>query len=276
MAIVELDAILGCLAVEQTGPTTWTAPNIEMDYRRIFGGQLLAQAIALGAATSDGKTVKSLSCLFPREGSMDEPLEFVVEETQSGRAFAARRISAAQNGKTFFVAQLSMHVDEAGHDHQDPAPDVGPPEGATAEDSTMIPWPTRVVGGVDLQDRAAAPADFAFWTRVEEEPLADDLTTHQALLSYATDLNVIGTTLRAVEGVSVADAHVNLHTAVTSHTMWFHRPFRIDDWCLVSQHSPTLAGARGFGHGEVFDASGALVASFAQESMIRPILEEPS
>ncbi|MEZ5168557.1 MAG: thioesterase family protein [Acidimicrobiales bacterium] len=275
MALVALDAILGCLAVEQTGPTTWTAPNIERDYRRIFGGQLLAQAIALGAATSDGKTVKSLSCLFPREGSLDEPLEFEVEETQSGRAFSARRISAAQQGKTFFVAQLSMHADEhGGFEHQDVMPPVGTPDDATPEGSTMIAWDNRIVGGVDITDRAAAPADYSFWTRIGDRRLADDLTTHQAMLAYATDLNVIGTTLRPIDGVSVADAHVALHTAVTSHSMWFHRPFRIDDWCLVAQHSPSLAGARGFGHGSVFDAGGSLVASFAQESMIRPMKTE--
>lgn len=276
MPLVSLDSILGCLAVEQTGPTTWTAPNVEMDYRRIFGGQLLAQAIALGAATSEGKTVKSLACLFPREGSMDEPLEFVVEQTQTGRAFAARRISASQKGKTFFVAQLSMHIDEDGHDHHDPAPDVGPPEAAAHQEMTMIPWTTRVVDDVDLADRAKAPADYAFWSRVESTELPDDLTTHQALAAYATDLTVIGTTLRPIDGVSQADSTVTLHTAVTSHSMWFHRPFRIDDWCLVSQHSPTLAGARGFGHGHVFDAGGALVASFAQESMIRPITATPA
>ena len=272
MALVGLDAVIGCLAVEKTGPTTWTAPNIEMDYRRIFGGQLLAQAIALGAATSEGRTVKSLSCLFPREGSLDEPLEFVVEATQSGRVFAARRISAAQNGRTFFVAQLSMHGNEdGGHEHQDPMPDVGTPGDATAQESTMIPWAYRPVDGIDLADRSVGPADYAFWSRVENRALPDDLTTHQALLSYATDLNVIATSLRPVDGISVADAHVSLHTAVTSHSMWFHRPFRIDDWCLVTQHSPSLFASRGFGHGHVFDNGGALVASFAQESVIRPM-----
>lgn len=273
MALVDTAAILGCLAVEQTGPTTWTAPNIEMDYRRIFGGQLLAQAIALGAATSDGKTVRSLTCLFPREGSLDEPLEFDVEETQSGRAFAARRISAAQNGKTFFVAQLSMHdaSESSPHDHHDPMPDAGSPDDAEEQDSTMIPWSNRVVGGVDLADRSVAEADYAFWTRFDDAELPDDLTTHQALAAYATDLNVIATLLRPVEGVSVADAHVSLHTAVTSHAMSFHRPFRIDDWCLVSQHGVSLSGARGYGTGAVHTADGALAASFTQESMIRPL-----
>ena len=271
MALIELDSVLESLVVEQTGETSWTAPNVEMDYRRIFGGQLLGQAIALGVATTEGKTVKSLSCLFPREGSMDEPLEFVVEETQTGRAFAARRITAAQNDKVFFVAQLSMHAEEAGHDRHDPAPDVGSPDDATLQESTMIPWTTRIVDGVDIADHGAGPADYSLWTRVDDRTLPDDLTTHQALLSYATDLNVIGTALRPIEGVSVADTQISLHTAVTSHSMWFHRPFRIDEWCLITQHSPTVSGARAFGHGTVFDARGALVASFAQESMIRPI-----
>jgi acyl-CoA thioesterase-2 len=270
MPTVDLDSILGCLAVEQTGPTTWTAPNVEMDYRRIFGGQLLAQAIALGAATSEGKSVKSLSVLFPREGSMDEPLVFEVEESQTGRAFAARRISAAQNGKVFFLAQLSMHTDEEGPEHHDPMPDTGGPDAAIPEEMGMVPWTTRVVDGVDLADRSPQPADYAFWSKVEDRALPDDRTVHQGLLAYATDLTLIGTALRPLDGLSQADAHVTLHTAVTSHSMWFHRPFRIDDWCLIAQHAPSVAGARGFGHGHVFDASGALVASFAQESMIRP------
>jgi acyl-CoA thioesterase-2 len=279
MAAVELDAILRCLEVTESSPGTWTAPNLEMDYRRVFGGQLLAQAIAVATASAEGKTVKSLSCLFPREGSLDEPFGYELEESQTGRAFAARRMTAAQNGKVFFLAQASLHVAEDAHDHQDHVPDLGAPDDATPEDMGMIPWETRVVGGVDLQDRSAGPADYAFWTRVghvglgsPDEPLGE--LVHQALLAYATDLTVIGTAMRPLDGVSQADAHVSLHTAVTAHHMWFHRPFRIDDWCLVTQHVPTVAGARAFGTGTVFDTDGRLVANFAQESMIRPLAQE--
>ena len=252
----------------------WTAPSLEMDYPRVFGGQLLAQAVALGAATTEGKTVKSLSCLFPREARRDELLSFEVEETQTGRTFAVRRIRASQQGKTVFVALLSMHIPEPEAppdlEHQDPAPETAEPGEAVEVDLNMIPWATRVVDGTDLRDRAAGPADYAFWTRVGDRRLADDATTHQALLAHATDLTIVGTVLRPVEGISQADAGSKLHTAVTSHTMWFHRPFRIDDWCLVHQHSPMLGGGRGFGQGHAFGAGGALVASFAQECMIRP------
>lgn len=276
MALITLDDLLACLDVRELRPGVWTAPSLEMDYPRVFGGQLLAQAVALGAATTEGKTVKSLSCLFPREARRDEPLEFEVEQTQTGRTFAVRRVRASQQSRTVFVAQASMHAPEPDtpldFDHQDPAPEAGLPSDAVGVDLNMIPWETRVVGGTDLRDGAGGPADFAFWTCVGEHRLPDDLTVHQALLAHATDLTVVGTVLRPVEGISQADAGSKLHTAVTSHTMWFHRPFRLDDWCLVRQHSPTLSGGRGFGQGHAFDAGGALVASFAQECMIRPIV----
>ena len=273
MALITLDGLLGCLQVGQERPGVWTAPNLEMDYPRIFGGQLLAQAVALGAASTEGKVVKSLSCLFPREGSTTEPLEFEVEETQTGRTFAVRRIRAIQRDRTIFTAVLSMHAPEQGSpfEHQDPAPDVGDPSEALEMDMNMIPWTTRVVGGTDLRDRAPGPADYAFWTRVSDRRLAEDATTHQALLAHSTDLTIVGTVLKPVDGTSQADAGSKLHTAVTSHTMWFHRPFRIDDWCLVQQHSPTLSGGRGFGQGHAFGAGGALVASFAQECMVRSV-----
>lgn len=273
MAVITLDDLLGSLEVHRLRPGVWTAPNIEMEYPRIFGGQLLAQAVALGAATTEGKVVKSMSCLFPREGSTTDPLEFEVEETQTGRTFAVRRIRAGQRGRTIFTALLSMHAPEpaSAFEHQEPAPDAGRPSEAVEQDMSMIPWTTRVVGGTDLRDRTRAAARYAFWTRVEDRSLSDDPAVHQGLLAHATDLTIVGTVLLPVEGVSQADSYRTLHTAVTSHSVWFHRPFRIDEWCLIAQHSPTLVGARGFGQGHAFSTGGALVASFAQECMIRPI-----
>ena len=143
MAAVELNGILRCLEVTESSPGAWTAPNLEMDYRRIFGGQLLAQAIAVATASAEGKTVKSLSCLFPREGSLDEPFAYELEDSQTGRAFAARRVTAAQNGKVFFLGQASMHVSEEAHDHQDPPPDVGSPDDATPEDDYIAGFDPR-------------------------------------------------------------------------------------------------------------------------------------
>jgi acyl-CoA thioesterase II len=169
---------------------------------------------------------------------------------------------------------VSLHADEAGLDYQAAPADLGVPAGTTPEAATpvelgMIPWETRVVDGVDLADRAAGPPTLALWTRVGDRRLADDVAVHQALLAHATDLTLIGTALRPHDGLSQADSGSKLATAVTSHSLWFHRPFRIDDWLLIAQHSPITACGRGFGLGHVLDADGNLVATFAQESMIR-------
>ena len=271
MAIVRLEQLLQCLKVTEASPGSWIAPNLDMDYHRIFGGQLLAQAVMVATASAEGRTVRSLSCLFPREGAVDQPYTFDVEASQTGRTFAARRITAQQDNKVFFLAQASLHVDEPGPEHQEPSPDLGVPADGKPEEMTMIPWETRVVGSVDLRDPKVGPGEYAFWTRVGDTDLGSVQATHQALLAYATDLTVIGTALRPLEGISQADAGSSLHTAVTGHSIWFHRPFRIDDWCVINQRAPIAAGGRAFGHGNVFDRNGRLVASFTQESMIRTV-----
>jgi acyl-CoA thioesterase-2 len=276
VARISLDSLLAAIDVVEHAPGWWTAPHLELDYPRIFGGQLLAQAVAVAAASGEGKHVKSLSCLFPREGSTDQPLELRVERPHDGRTFATRRISAHQDNTTFFLADVSLHAVEKGLHHQTmmaevPSPDRGGPETAIAADLSMIPWETRIVDGTDLADPTPGPASFAFWSRVSDRSLADSLSLHQALLAHATDLTAIGTALRPHAGYSQADAGTHLHTAVTSHSVWFHQPFRLDDWCLVTQQSPITTAGRGFALGHVFDHSGRLVASFAQESMIRVV-----
>ena len=194
-------------------------------------------------------------------------MQYRVDTVQSGRTFATTEVVAHQHGKVVAVALVSLHADEDGIDRNDPPPQVGPPEDAVARELAMIPWETRIVDGADLDDRGAAgPARLDWWMRTAPVGGARDL--HQALLAHATDLTVIGTALRPVDGLSQADSTVTLHTAVTSHTVWFHRPFRVDDWLLISQAAPVVAHGRAWGRGDVF-AGDRLVASFAQESMIR-------
>ena len=158
---------------------------------------------------------------------------------------------AEQDSKVIVQAVLSMHVDEAGLDRNEPPPPAGSPADAAPWDQPMIPWQVRVAGGVDLADRAAAPAELQWWMRTP--PVGDTRHVHQALLAHATDLTLIGTALRPIDGVSQADSTVTLHTAVTSHTLWFHRPFRTDDWLLVTQQGPVVA------HGRSFDLAAARV-----------------
>jgi acyl-CoA thioesterase-2 len=269
MPIITFDDMLACLEVEALSDACYGAPNIPMPYSRIFGGQLLAQCCVVASATADAKHVKSLHVVFPREGDLSRPVEYTVEWLQDGRSFAARSIVGAQEGRIIVAASVSLHALEDGPVHQVDPPRVPDAEACPPVDHSMLPWETRAVDGVDLTVREAGPPDYAMWMRT---PALDrPQVVHQALFSHATDLTLIGTALRPHPGLGEADSPDRIRTAVTSHTVWFHRPLRVDRWILLAQTSPVTYGARGFGQGHAFDESGALVASFAQESMLRPV-----
>jgi acyl-CoA thioesterase II len=260
------DDLNACLVLTEVEPGLLEGRNLDIGYRRVFGGQILAQIVAAAAAATPEKAVKSIHVLFPREGDTSKPMRYRVTNMQDGRTFGSTEIVAEQGDKVISAALVSMHIGEDGLHRSDDAPDVGPPEEATEVDLGMVPWECRLVGGVDLTDRAASPSRLDWWMRAA--PLPDELFLHQALLAHATDLTLIGTALRPFEGISQADSTITLHTAVTSHTLWFHQPFRVDGWLQLSQRGPVVAGGRSYGRGDVF-ADGELVASFAQEAMIR-------
>ena len=266
--------LLTCLELDEVEPgALWHGSNLPLDYHRVFGGQVLAQAVRVLGLSSPGKQVKSLTVHFPREGDSGRPLEYRVTHHQDGRTFGTSSIVVTQEEKVVSTAQASLHVPDTGigWEAQQTAPRHGSPADATPVDLGIVPWEVRVVDGTDLNATEAGPAEFAFWTRAQDAP--QDVAVNQALIAHATDLTLIGTALRPVDGVCQADAQRRFHSAVTSHSLWFHRPFTLSDWLLVTQHSPVLAGARAFGRGDVFTTSGELVASFAQESMIRPLPE---
>lgn len=268
MPLITWQDTLRCMDVQAIGDDLYTADHIPMPYHRVFGGQLLAQAIAVSAAVGEGKSVKSLHVTFPAEGDLAEPVHYAVRRLRSGRTFTALGIEATQASRGCILsAAVSLHASEDGFSHQVDAPAVDGPEAATPMDLSMIPWETRVIGGVDLAAREVGPPEYAFWMRTPE--LGEEPVLHQGLLAHATDLTAIGTALRPQPGVGEADAPDRVQSAVTSHTIWFHRPFRVDDWLLVHQRSPLTAGSRGFAQGDVFTVSGKLVASFAQESLLR-------
>ncbi|MFL6206694.1 MAG: acyl-CoA thioesterase [Acidimicrobiales bacterium] len=261
-------ALVACLDLEEVEPGVVQGQNLDIGYHRVFGGQILAQVVTAAAQASPDKVVKSLHILFPREGDTGKPMRYRVAKLQDGRTFGTTEVVADQDGKVISAAVLSMHAEEEGLHRTDVPPAVGPPEDAATADLGMIPWDTRIVGGVDLSDTAAGPAQLEWWSKAG--PVDGGTSVHQALLAHATDLTIIGTALRPFDGVSQADTMVTLHTAVTSHTLWFHQPFRVDGWLLLTQHSPVVANGRAFGRGDVY-AGNELVASFAQESMVRQI-----
>jgi acyl-CoA thioesterase-2 len=263
---------VGCLALDEVAPGVVEGANLDIGYHRVFGGQILAQVLTAAAMASPEKSVKSLHALFPREGDTAVPMRYRVEVLQDGRTFGTTQVVASQGDKVIAAAVVSLHADEPGLHRSDLAPAVGPPEDAVVTDLGMVPWATRLVGGVDLAARDAGEPQLDWWMRTP--PVGDDRHLHQALLAHATDLTLIGTALRPFDGISQADATVTLHTAVTSHTVWFHQPFRVDDWLLLTQRSPVMAAGRSFGRGDVY-AGDELVASFAQEAMVRRIDARP-
>lgn len=237
--------------------------NQQLTYHRLFGGQLLAQLIRAASLTCPGKAVKSLHTLFAKEGRADESVRYEVRRHHEGRSFATLSIVARQSRGAIATASVSMHAAEEGLDRQTvPAPQSVP--GAEHRVTIdLLPWETRTT--TDLDSRAPAPSEMDLWMRTP--PVGPELAP--ALTAYATDLSLIGTALRPLEGVSQLDAGTAFTSAVTSHTLWFHRPFTIDGWLLLRQHSPLAAHGRCFGRGDVLTESGTLLASYAQEALLR-------
>ncbi|MDX6741028.1 acyl-CoA thioesterase [Actinocorallia sp. A-T 12471] len=256
--------LLGCLDLE--GPAedgSFAGRNQALTYHRLFGGQLLAQFVRAAELTCQDKALKSLHTLFPRAGRADEPVRYEVAVHHAGSSFATLTLNAVQSRGVIATASASMHAVEDGRAVQTVAavPPVPGPERAV--EFNLIPWETRAVGDLDTE-KSEAP-EFELWARTPET----DPVHAPALLAYATDLTLIGTALRPVEGVSQRDSGRAFTSAVTSHTLWFHRPVPSASWLLLRQHSPLLAHARSYGRGDVLTEDGALIASYAQESLVR-------
>ena len=246
-----------------TEPTVFEGRNQQLEYHRVFGGQLLGQLIAAAGLICPDKAVKSLHTVFPREGRADEPVTFEAIRHHEGRSFATLTITARQESRVLATSSISMHVTEDGPQHQevDDVPPVLGPEHRL--DLDLIPWETRAVD--DLSLTTTGPPTFEFWMRTPDV----DPRLAPALTAYATDLTLIGTALRPMDGLGQRGNGTQFTSAVTSHTLWFHRPFRTDEWLLLRQHSPLLAHGRCFGRGDVLTANGVLVASYGQEALLR-------
>jgi acyl-CoA thioesterase-2 len=254
--------LLGCLDLSGETPA-FEGRNQALSYHRLFGGQLLAQSVRAASLSCPGKAVKSLHVVFPREGRSDEPVRYEVERHHEGRTFATLGIVARQSRGVLAAASVSLHAPEDGREHQTVAavPPVLGEEHRVGLD--LIPWETR--SSADLDSPKAEAPELELWMRTPQV----DPELGPALTAYATDLTLIGTALRPLAEVSQRDAGTAFTSAVTSHTLWFHRPVRTDGWLLLRQHSPLVAHGRSFGRGDVLTEDGSLVASYAQEALLR-------
>ncbi|MBV9549147.1 MAG: acyl-CoA thioesterase II [Alphaproteobacteria bacterium] len=245
--------------------------------RRVFGGQVLAQALVAAARTaSPERLCHSLHAYFLRAGDPAVPILYEVDRSRDGGSFSVRRVVAIQHGEQIFVLASSFQKQEAGFEHQAAMPDVPSPESlssaATEGDAALLkglwrsrPFEFRPVLPRGLADRPARPPLDHIWFRLAQK-LDDEPVLHQAFLAYASDMSLLDTALLP-HGKGIFS---NVQVASLDHAMWFHRPFRIDDWLLYSQDSPNAYGARGFSRGLIFARDGTLVASVGQEGLIRP------
>lgn len=268
-----LDDVLATLALRAVGDGRFEADSIRMGHGRMYGGQVLAQMVVAAAETVPEKVVKSVHVQFARNGVAAEPATFVADVVHDGGSFSSVMLRVEQDGRTLAASTVLLHRPDDGPEQQHATLHHADPDTLPPGRMSMIPWDTRVVDGIDLMDRGVGPAEFAFWTRAEglDAPPA----VHQALVAWASDLTVIGTAMRALPDTSQLDSHRTLQTATTAHTVWFHHPLSLAEWACFQQTATVTADGRSFGWGQVFERGGRLVASYAQDAMVRTLKGEP-
>jgi len=257
--------------------------------QRVFGGQVLGQALVAALRTVEARVCHSFHAYFLRAGDPKVPILYEVDRSRDGASFTARRVVAIQHGRQIFNMAASFQVPEQGYEHQFDMPKVPPPEELASErelrlkdidripeaarDWVLRPQPIemRPVVWRGFADRGKHPPFDDIWLRATG-PVPDDIGTQQAVLAYASDMSLLDTALLP-HGI---DWHSPIQMASLDHAMWFHHPFHVDDWLLYAQDSPSASGARGFNRGAVFSRDGKLVASVVQEGLMRPRPERKS
>ncbi|HLH84525.1 MAG TPA: acyl-CoA thioesterase II [Trebonia sp.] len=285
-----LDKLLGLLDLEQIEVNIFRGRSPDETVQRVFGGQVAGQALVAAGRTVPGdRPVHSLHAYFIRPGDPAVPLIYTVDRVRDGRSFTTRRVTAIQHGKAIFTLSASFHRPEQGLEHADPMPSVPPPEEVRSsaerlEEALGVQLPAhfkdspielRAVGPLSIdasRDPSLRTTRSLVWLRVNGE-LPDDPLLHVCLMTYASDLTLLDTVALA-HGRSWYDGRTT--GASLDHAMWFHRPFRADQWLLYAQESPVAHGARGLARGEVFTAGGDLVVSVVQEGLIRTMPKPPS
>jgi acyl-CoA thioesterase II len=277
------DELVALFDLAPAGEDRFTGLSPHNGWRRVFGGQVLAQALVAAERTVVDRQPHSLHAYFLLGGNPKKPILFEVERLRDGRSFTTRRVVARQDGMAIFVMTASFHGQETGLDHAAPPPAAPPPAACAspyeAVDMLEAPSRFRMKGMLDttwpIEYRPTDLSRYApeakretgqsFWTRIGER-LPDDPALHRAALLYLSDMTLLDVALRP-HGMTLYDHR--LQVASLDHALWFHRPARADEWLLYAQDSPNAANATALVRGLLYAADGTLVASVAQEGLLR-------
>jgi len=278
-----LDDLIALLDLEQVEVDRYRGTQPRTSQQRVFGGQVAGQAlVAAGRTVDPERGVHSLHSYFLRPGDPEVPITYDVDRIRDGRAFTTRRVAATQHGRAIFALTASFCLPEAGFEHADEMPDAPDPEGLPTTAERMAPFGSerpdwwQLPRPIDLRsvgdpprialDRAEpSPARSQVWFRAAGA-LPDDPLLHVCVLTYASDMTLLDS---VVLPHRLAFGYSPLQMASLDHAVWFHRPFRADNWLLYDQESPSAAGGRGLGRGRIFTRDGRLVCTVVQEGLVR-------
>jgi len=275
--------LLALLDLERLETNLFRGNSPQVGWQRVFGGQVIGQALVAACRTVEERAPHSLHAYFLLPGDPSVPIIYEVERLRDGGSFSTRRVKAIQHGSAIFTLSASFHREEPGLAHQTAMPVVPAPEELPDETmmrNSMLPSMPDAVRRYFERERPIElrpveftryvtgeprPPVFHLWIRATG-PLPDDPAIHQCVLAYASDMTLLDTTLIA-HGRTVFQR--DIQAASLDHALWFHAPFRADEWLLYAQDSPFSGGARGFSRGSIYTRDGRLVVSVAQEGLIR-------
>jgi acyl-CoA thioesterase-2 len=276
-----LDDLLKILDLEAIEVNIFRGVSPDENRQRVFGGQVAGQALVAATRTVEtGRHVHSLHAYFLRPGDPSLPILYEVDRIRDGKSFTTRRVVAIQHGRAIFNLQASFHVQEPGDDYQPPMPHSVPPAESLPDFRTrMAPYKDKIgewydrprpidlrhVGDDPFQREGNPTFGQQVWLRADGR-LPDDPTLHACIVTYASDMTLLDTTILPF-GLSFETTTMQM--ASLDHAMWFHRPFRADEWLLYDQHPISTGGARGLAGGAIYTADGALAISVVQEGLVR-------
>jgi acyl-CoA thioesterase-2 len=275
-------------SLEQLEDNIFRGESRDIGSPQVYGGQVLGQALRAANNTVDAaRAAHSLHAYFLRRGDFNAPIVYFVDRSRDGQSFSSRRVTAIQHGEQIFHMAASFQLPEEGLEHQSVMPEVLPPDRLPEaepmspealallpqrmrqSDNWRRPFEFRLVPPNGYSPSDAAQPQRQLWLRAVDR-LPDDDALHRCLLAYVSDFHLLST---ATLPHAAACRSGQLLRASIDHAMWFHRPCRIDEWLLYATDSPSASGARGFARGTLYDAAGRLVASTAQEGLMRVVVE---